>query len=210
MKNYIYKILMTLFCVALISVKTFAEIADAPYLKWIRQVEQLVPNLSRASELQKQADIAIIKNNLAKLRAGTKSKYRLDRINKAEIRFNEFMEAETRNRSVPIQPRARKVEFKDEPHIITIPARAPKGMSITQRLKTLLLYTKSLVSTADVAIIVKQKDNAQSSLAQAAHTVDIMHKILRENPRLMERYSARVQALHNRVAKTLEEVRLMQ
>lgn len=178
-----------------------AEIADRTYVKLIEQAEELVPTLGSKSAQEREADIQIIRSNLATLRAGTKSPMRLRRINKIAIDFGEFMNRQPsdRVRNVPApapQPRPQQPVLR--------------GMTHEQRLETLLLYTTSLASTADVAIAVNQKNNAQTTLGQAAAQIPVMRNIIEQHPDLAERFVERVQSMDDRIAKTLEEVGLMQ
>lgn len=84
-----------------------------------------------------------------------------------------------------------------------------EGMTPEQQLETLLLYVQSLASTADVAITVNQKNNAHTILAQAASQIPLMQTILAQHPHLVQRFTARIQTISNRIAKTQEEVDLM-
>ena len=215
MKNYIYKIIFIGLLLQVSSMQ-YADLSGRAYNQKIIAIENMLDGSI-------PMDIEFMESNLKLLRDRTTSSDRVQRINNAYRRFNAFMDAQARKRSAEIvqpiianpapapQPKPQKtVGFRDQPNIISIPASVRKGMSARQRLKTLLLYTKSLASTADVAIIVKQKDNAQASLVQAARAIVDMQEILIRHPKLVETFAPRVQALHNRIAKTLEEVSLMQ
>jgi hypothetical protein len=169
-----------------------AEIADRTYLKWIRQVEDLIPELWVASPEEKKANIEIIKSNLTKLRANTKDFYRLNRINKAAFDFNDFMQADMNPSRAP-QDIAPNIAENQSPTL--------KDLTSEQQLETLLLYVQSLASTADVAIVVGQKNNAQTILVQATMQFPIMHNILNQHPELVQKFSARIQALHDRIVK---------
>lgn len=200
-KNYIYNIIFIGLLLQVSSMQ-YADLSSRAYNSKIIAIENMLDNSI-------PMDIEFMKSNLKLLRDTTSSFDRVTRINNAYRRFNEFMDAQDRKRTlvvVPIvptpQPKTRKtVRFKDQSDIVPI--------KVKKRLKTLLLYTKSLASTADVAIIVKQKENAQSALVQAGKAIGMMQEILKRYPQLVEKFAPRVQTITDRVAKTIQEVAAM-
>lgn len=143
-----------------------------------------------------------------------------DRVARARARFGRYRENNQALRGNVLQQEPKKipekkqpqkpkknVRFKDKHEDIPVPSL--KGLSPEQKLETLLLYTKNLAGTADLAIKVHQKNNAHTNAVQANNTVDLMRDLIGQHPELAENFIERVQDVSDRITALQQQVNEM-
>ena len=143
-----------------------------------------------------------------------------DRVARARARFGRYrgnnqpsrvnmpqpVPQKTPKKKQPQKPK-KNVRFKDQHEVIPVPSI--KRMTPEQKLETLLLYTKNLAGTADLAIKVHQKNNALANAVQADNTVGLMRDLIGQYPELAENFIERVQDVSDRITALQQQVNEM-
>lgn len=213
--NVVFKLIVFFTASCSFIIQHADSLTSRDYQTTIRKIEQMLDGYI-------PLDMQFAESNLNQLRGKVTSSHRVTRINEAARRLNRLIQDEqdrTRAReeiatvpepklSVPSKPK-KQVQSKDKVEIV--PKRPSiKGLKPSRQLKTLLLFVESLVSTVDLAIKTKQKENAAMILKQAAKTIPLMREIITKHPKLAEKYTPKVDLAQSRIEKTIEELRSME
>ena len=188
-----------------------ADPSTGYYLKKIKHIEKILDDGA-------SYDVECLKSELSSLRSKVTSPSRLQRIDAAyrRLRASAPIVQESARRPVVNQeqmpvvptptPRQSHTNSEQMP-IVPNPLPNPTFEQRAQEIETLLLYVRSMIATADVAVVLKQKDNAHDALQQARIRLQEVNDILLQNSVLRERFASQTQALAGNIEHIQKQVK---
>lgn len=209
MKNMYRSIVFLGFLVGTFGCPLLADPSTAYYLKEIKHIEKILDD-------DGPYDVEFLKSKLSSLRSKVTSPNRLERIDAAyrRMRDQDNVQVPLRRPSVsqeqmPIvptpTPRPSNTNGEQMP-IVPNPVPNPSLEQGAEEIEALLLHVESMITTAQTAIVLTQKDKAHDALQQARMRLQEISDALSQSSFLRERFDMQAQMLAGNVEQTQKQI----